>query len=154
FSAATARASAANRSENSVLDVLMATMRSSRVSRPFHTSPIPPLPSGATISKGPSVPPAERAIEGRLSLQDEQAEWRDDAGRTARCHDATIGSGVRQRAIVSLLRTERRDAGRDRARYFVESGIQFLGLRVQLRAVWFQARYCRIVQIVAEERDT
>src|ERR1700751_5699858 len=33
---------------------LMATVRSSRVSRASYTSPMPPAPSGATISYGPS----------------------------------------------------------------------------------------------------
>ena len=59
---------AAKRSENSVLDVLMATIRSSRVSRAFQTSPMPPAPSGAMISNGPErVADRERHL-GRPSL--------------------------------------------------------------------------------------
>ena len=40
----------------------MATMRSSRVSRAFQTSPIPPSPSGARISYGPSLLPIVTVI--------------------------------------------------------------------------------------------
>jgi hypothetical protein len=40
----------------------IATMRSSRVSRAFHTSPIPPAPSGARVSYGPSFVPAASDI--------------------------------------------------------------------------------------------
>lgn len=35
----------------------------SRVSRAFHTSPIPPAPSGATTSYGPSREPGEMAMD-------------------------------------------------------------------------------------------
>jgi hypothetical protein len=43
----------------------MATVRSSRVSRARYTSPIPPAPSGPTISYGPSLVPCDRPIVGR-----------------------------------------------------------------------------------------
>src|SRR5260370_33434317 len=39
--------------------ILMATLRSRRVSRARYTSPIPPAPSGAPISYGPSFVPEE-----------------------------------------------------------------------------------------------
>ena len=39
----------------------MATMRSSRVSRAFYTSPMPPAPIGARISYGPSGAPVVQA---------------------------------------------------------------------------------------------
>src|SRR5712692_4821871 len=39
-------------------NTLIATVRSSRVSRAFHTSPMPPAPRGETISYGPSRVPA------------------------------------------------------------------------------------------------
>src|SRR5215813_5879931 len=45
--------------------ILMATVRSRRVSLARYTSPIPPAPSGPTISYGPSFVPAVRAIGAR-----------------------------------------------------------------------------------------
>src|SRR5579864_1424350 len=59
------RASRSKRSLASALSarcggrILMATLRSSRVSRARYTSPIPPAPSGAPISYGPSFVPEE-----------------------------------------------------------------------------------------------
>src|SRR6267154_465277 len=44
--------------------ILMATVRSSRASRARYTSPIPPAPSGAMISYGPSFVPAASVIGG------------------------------------------------------------------------------------------
>src|SRR4029077_19896643 len=44
---------------------LIATVRSRRVSRARYTSPIPPAPSGETISYGPSLLPRARAIIAR-----------------------------------------------------------------------------------------
>src|ERR1019366_2479842 len=55
--AAIARASRSNRWLNSVFETLIATTRSSRVSRAFHTSPIPPSPIFAMSSYGPSLSP-------------------------------------------------------------------------------------------------
>src|ERR1700722_10613434 len=66
FNAVMARASLSKRSPNSTADTLMATMRSRRVSRAFHPSPIPPEPSGARISYDPKRIPAEIAIIGEL----------------------------------------------------------------------------------------
>jgi hypothetical protein len=40
----------------------MATVRSRRVSRTFHTSPMPPAPMRARISYGPSLSPTESGI--------------------------------------------------------------------------------------------
>src|SRR5580704_3813471 len=57
------RASRSKRSLASALSarcrgrILMATLRSRRVSRARYTSPIPPAPSGAPISYGPSFVP-------------------------------------------------------------------------------------------------
>src|SRR5437763_4602613 len=48
--------------------ILMATLRSSRVSRPRHTSPIPPEPIGPSTSYGPSRAPAERVVMCVASL--------------------------------------------------------------------------------------
>jgi hypothetical protein len=62
FREATARASFSKRSENCSFEILMATMRSRRVSRAFQTSPMPPAPIGARISYGPSLSPAESGI--------------------------------------------------------------------------------------------
>jgi hypothetical protein len=45
--------------------ILMATSRESRVSFARYTSPIPPAPSEATISYGPSLVPEVRAIAAR-----------------------------------------------------------------------------------------
>src|SRR5215472_3243223 len=62
------RASRSKRSLASALSarccgrILTATLRSSRVSRARYTSPIPPAPSGATISYGPSFVPEESPI--------------------------------------------------------------------------------------------
>src|SRR5438876_8329966 len=53
LSAAIARASLSKRSAWGLVSCLMATMRPSRVSRAFHTSPIPPAPMGERISYGP-----------------------------------------------------------------------------------------------------
>src|SRR5262245_2257329 len=58
--AATALASRSNRARrsgsymNGLGSTLMATSRSSRVSRARYTSPMPPEPSGAMLSDGPS----------------------------------------------------------------------------------------------------
>src|SRR6266550_4046247 len=49
-------------SANSAGSTLMATLRSSRVSRALNTSPIPPAPRGARTSYGPSRVPAEIGI--------------------------------------------------------------------------------------------
>jgi hypothetical protein len=43
---------------------LIATVRSRRVSRARYTSPMPPAPSGETISYGPSLVPEARGIGG------------------------------------------------------------------------------------------
>jgi hypothetical protein len=53
----------------SLLRTLIATVRPSRVSPAFHTSPIPPAPMGARISYGPSLVPGVRVISllGRSS---------------------------------------------------------------------------------------
>ena len=45
---------------------LIAKTRSSRESRAFHTSPIPPAPIGATSSYGPSLTPACHALTRRF----------------------------------------------------------------------------------------
>src|SRR5438034_9365112 len=50
-------------SANSAGSTLMATDRSSRVSRAFHTSPIPPAPRGARTSYGPRRVPAVIAMK-------------------------------------------------------------------------------------------
>src|SRR6202011_3804775 len=45
--------------------ILRATLRPSRVSRARYTSPMPPAPSGAMISYGPSLVPGVKAILAR-----------------------------------------------------------------------------------------
>src|SRR5438045_4156207 len=57
-----ALASRSKRSLNSVLETLIATVRSRRVSRALYTSPMPPAPIAERISYGPSLEPEERAI--------------------------------------------------------------------------------------------
>src|SRR5215469_8704313 len=52
-------------SEESCDRILIATVRSSRVSRARYTSPMPPAPSVAVISKGPSCLPGASRIGGR-----------------------------------------------------------------------------------------
>src|SRR3954454_2583744 len=67
-----ARASRSNRalrsgSEERCEDrTLIATVRSSRVSRARYTSPMPPAPSGATISYGPSFVPDVSGIDAAI----------------------------------------------------------------------------------------
>ena len=46
-------------------DVLMATSRNTRVSSARYTSPIPPLPSGAMTSYGPSLSPVFNGMRAR-----------------------------------------------------------------------------------------
>src|SRR4026208_1748530 len=73
FSLAMVSASRWKRSRNSAFNArcsgstLMATSRPSRVSRALYTSPIPPAPSGASISKCPIFIPAERLIALSIS---------------------------------------------------------------------------------------
>src|SRR5262245_21421996 len=55
LSAAIARASCSKRSRCSGFRRLMATVRSSRVSRAFHTSTIPPAPIGSSSVYGPRL---------------------------------------------------------------------------------------------------
>src|SRR2546425_2924332 len=68
FSAAAARASFSNRPRRSASPekaagrILMATSRPRRGSRARYTSPMPPVPTSDTISYGPSLAPAEKAI--------------------------------------------------------------------------------------------
>ncbi len=68
FRAATARASCSKRCRRSVSRakdsgrIFKATSRPNRVSRARYTSPMPPAPSGATISYGPTLVPEVRAI--------------------------------------------------------------------------------------------
>src|SRR5882724_10123043 len=71
LSDARSRASRLKRATRSVSAVnnggrsFSATSRPSLVSRARYTSPIPPAPSGATISYGPSFVPEVRAIRAR-----------------------------------------------------------------------------------------
>jgi len=68
-----ALASRSNRSLNCSAETLSATIRSSRVSRAFHTSPIPPRPMSAMHSCGPSFSPGESGIYRiQLSLADQK----------------------------------------------------------------------------------
>src|SRR5260370_40586274 len=60
--------------ENCAGRILMATVRSSRVSRARYTSPIPPAPSGAPISYGPSFVPGTRGLIGRDYTPDEPVD--------------------------------------------------------------------------------
>src|SRR5580692_11126010 len=71
FSEEIARASRSKRclasdlSERCAGRILIATVRSRRVSRARYTSPIPPAPKGETISYGPSFVPQVKAIRAR-----------------------------------------------------------------------------------------
>src|SRR5271170_3200984 len=85
--AATAWASRSKRSLNSVLEDLIATMRLRRVSRAFHTSPIPPAPRGERSSYGPSLVPAERFMAPVIVAE----TWRGHADSSFRA--VTKGSG-------------------------------------------------------------
>src|SRR5262245_32941749 len=78
--------------------ILMATVRSSRVSRARYTSPIPPSPSGATISYGPSRVPGSNAMQTAHSspvwscsrYNREDGSTQPGAGDTMSEHKATI----------------------------------------------------------------
>src|SRR5213080_3722458 len=60
---------------NSAGRILIATDRSSRVSRARYTSPIPPAPSGATTSYGPSCVPVDRImIEPDYAIRSDAAD--------------------------------------------------------------------------------
>src|SRR5712691_10453389 len=92
LSAATARASCSKRRSRSVSAAndtgitLIATSRPSRGSRARYTSPIPPAPSGARTSYGPSFVPEARAIPARHYIPNKRgvAADRDDSGRIVR----------------------------------------------------------------------
>src|SRR6266850_3437567 len=59
--------------ENCSGKILIATVRPRRVSRARYTSPIPPAPSGETISYGPSLAPRVSATGLKLYLAKENA---------------------------------------------------------------------------------
>src|SRR5512146_2275743 len=85
FKAAMALASRSNRSLKCSCEALIATMRSRRVSRAFHTSPMPPAPIGARISYGPSFSPTDSGIGLiQLSLHDPRGSLCLDDGVSAR----------------------------------------------------------------------
>src|SRR5262245_10769307 len=65
------RARRSGSSANTCGRIFSATSRLSRVSRPRYTSPIPPAPSGARISYGPSFVPDGRDIYRELILWQE-----------------------------------------------------------------------------------
>src|SRR5215468_1481671 len=52
--------------ENCAGRILMATVRSNRVSLARYTSPIPPAPSGTPISYGPSLVPGAMGMSGAI----------------------------------------------------------------------------------------
>src|SRR5712692_9944176 len=56
-------------SANSAGRILIATLRSSRVSLPRHTSPIPPAPRRATTSYGPRRLPVSTGMGSRTARQ-------------------------------------------------------------------------------------
>ena len=61
--------------------ILIATSRSSRVSRARYTSPKPPAPTAARISYGPMRVPIERAKRGeysRLGVEEDPERGRGD----------------------------------------------------------------------------
>src|SRR6266478_7716766 len=59
--------------ENCAGKILIATLRPRRVSRARYTSPIPPAPSGETISYGPSLAPRVSATVVKLYLAKQNA---------------------------------------------------------------------------------
>ena len=63
-----ARASCSNRPTYRVFNCFTATVRLSRVSRAFQTCPIPPSPSGPTISYGPSRVPVDHVMRQIVAL--------------------------------------------------------------------------------------
>src|ERR1051325_11616807 len=88
-SAATERASRSKRDSASASAarcggrILIATSRPSRVSLARHTSPMPPAPSGARISKGPRRSPARNAERSRMLVAAMIAERASGAPRRA-----------------------------------------------------------------------
>ena len=93
----------------------MATSRPSRGSRARYTSPIPPAPSGAMISYGPSFVPEVRAIRARHYIPNEGScsglrQFRTD------CFNAEFSEQSVVDAIGTGLRVEaRRKVADDRA---------------------------------------
>jgi hypothetical protein len=78
LNAAMVRASCLNRAVNSALETFRATSRSNRVSRAFHTSPIPPSPSFETklVSVAELVAGLEVHLKPlRASLQYTKTRW-------------------------------------------------------------------------------
>src|SRR5882724_2985542 len=59
--------------ENCAGKILIATVRPRRVSRARYTSPIPPAPSGETISYGPSLAPRVSVTVVKLYLAKQNA---------------------------------------------------------------------------------
>src|SRR5580658_6144475 len=73
--------------------ILIATSRSSLVSRARYTSPIPPAPIGARISYGPSLAPTDSGIcVIQLSLANQEA-YRECITRYTDIGLGTEGSG-------------------------------------------------------------
>src|SRR5436190_408428 len=91
FSAATARASRSNRSRKvgspaTVAGrILIATVRSSRVSRARYTSPMPPAPMAAMTSYGPRRVPGPRDMDwgARIVAQTRRSGGLVEQGRCA-----------------------------------------------------------------------
>src|SRR5262250_2907907 len=63
--------------ENCAGRILMATLRSNRVSLARYTSPIPPAPRAATISYGPNFAPFFNATTARIIVLQESATKRE-----------------------------------------------------------------------------
>src|SRR5678815_6078998 len=76
---------------------LLATMRSSRVSRAQYTSPIPPAPIGSRISYGPSRVPGLRLTSG--------ADYRRASGNQSRPGDEAAVVRIRMRDSQARCRS-------------------------------------------------
>lgn len=85
--------------ENCAGKILIATVRPRRVSRARYTSPIPPAPSGETISYGPRIAPRVRATVVKLYLPkqnvgDNSCLYRFVACRLLSSPDSTLRSKI------------------------------------------------------------
>src|SRR5436309_84169 len=72
--------------ENCAGKILIATVRPRRVSRARYTSPIPPAPSGETISYGPSLAPRVSVTVVKLYLPKQNAALVFTDARRRRMH--------------------------------------------------------------------
>src|SRR5438093_10713703 len=97
--------------ENCAGKILIATVRPRRVSRARYTSPIPPAPSGETISYGPSLAPRVRATGVKLYLPKQDAQKRQVVSAPQALREHSLA-----RALVRLVQQRHHREKRPRFR--------------------------------------